>query len=42
MMSKDDKKNYIEALPEGKGYNDVLFAHGDGRVRTPQERIETN
>lgn len=36
------KKSYIEALPEGKGYNDVLFSHGDGRVRNPQERIETN
>jgi len=34
------KSNYLEALPEGKGYNDVLFSHGDGRVRTPQERIE--
>lgn len=33
------KAEYINALPEGKGYNDVLFAHGDGRVRTPQERI---
>jgi len=32
------KDDYIKALPEGKGYNDVLFSHGDGRVRAPQER----
>ena len=30
---------YLEVLPKGQGYNDVLFAHGDGRVRSPQERI---
>ena len=36
------KSDYLEALPQGKGYNDVLFSHGDGRVRTPQERIEIN
>jgi len=36
------KSEYLEALPQGKGYNDVLFSHGDGRVRTPQERIEVN
>ncbi len=28
---------YRETLPQGQGYNDVLFAHGDGRVRPPQE-----
>ena len=32
------KSEYLNALPEGKGYNDVLFNHGDGRVRTPEER----
>ena len=32
------KSEYLHALPEGKGYNDVLFNHGDGRVRTPEER----
>ncbi|MCH1512251.1 MAG: phytanoyl-CoA dioxygenase family protein [Acidimicrobiales bacterium] len=31
--------DYQEVLPEGQGYNDVLFSHGDGRVRTPQERL---
>jgi hypothetical protein len=31
--------DYVEVLPEGQGYNDVLFSHGDGRVRTPEERI---
>ena len=36
------KNDYLEALPQGKGYNDVLFSHGDGRVRTPQERLEIN
>jgi len=30
---------YQSVLPEGQGYNDVLFSHGDGRVRSPQERI---
>ena len=30
---------YLDVLPKGQGYNDVLFAHGDGRVRSPQERI---
>jgi hypothetical protein len=29
---------YRETLPQGQGYNDVLFAHGDGRVRPPQEQ----
>ena len=33
------KADYLSALPKGKGYNDVLFSHGDGRVRAPQERI---
>jgi len=33
---------YQNVLPEGQGYNDVLFAHGDGRVRAPQERIKDN
>ncbi len=35
------KSEYLDALPEGKGYNDVLFNHGDGRVRTPEERTAT-
>ena len=30
---------YQNVLPEGQGYNDVLFTHGDGRVRAPQERM---
>ena len=29
---------YQEVLPEGQGYNDVLFTQGDGRVRNPGER----
>jgi ectoine hydroxylase-related dioxygenase (phytanoyl-CoA dioxygenase family) len=26
-----------EVIPPGKGYNDVVFSHGDGRVRAPTE-----
>ena len=33
---------YQTVLPERQGYNDVLFAHGDGRVRAPQERMKNN
>ena len=33
------KADYLSALPKGKGYNDVLFSHGDGRVRAPLERV---
>ncbi len=33
------KSSYLEALPKGKGYNDVLFSHGDGRVRAPGQRF---
>ena len=35
------KAEYLDALPEGKGYNDVLFNHGDGRVRPPEEPATT-
>lgn len=34
------RREYTEVIPEGQGYNDVLFAHGDGRVRPPQDRLD--